>query len=52
MQEVDAVLTSYEAGQMKRDEMLQHSHAWQKEENRLRSEVAQLYLNARANDCL
>ena len=37
MKEVNVVLTSYEAGQMQRDEMLKHLHSWQEAENRRRS---------------
>jgi len=52
MKDVDVVLTSYEDGRMERDEMLKHSRSWQAAENRLRGEVADLYVKARAGGCL
>ena len=52
MKEVNVILTSYDEGQIERDEMLKHSRAWQTDENRLRGEVADLYIEARAGSCL
>ena len=52
MDTINRVFASYEDSSMSRAEMLKSSRRWQASENRLRGEVSDLYIEARAGDCL
>jgi hypothetical protein len=52
MKDINLVLSSYDEGTTDRAQMLEQARQWRKTEEELLRQVSQLYVEARAADCL